>query len=398
MLTAAHCQGGNYDVVINRHDLGTNTGDRIKMVKEIPHPKYNDRTTNYDFNLVFLDRPTNQNVALVNLNDNKNSPSVNEEVWVMGWGDTVADDYVQRLSDKLMDVSVNVISNGDCDASEGSINGWNDSYKGQISDQMLCARDNNEDACQGDSGGPLVLRGNDNSGAKDVQVGVVSWGIGCASKSFPGVYSRVSEAYDWIKDEVCSRSSDPPNSLCKGNPNPPPSPTPPNNPPTPNPPSPSPPSPSPPSNGKWRTILNEDFKQGYGTFQKGGRHARHYNSVKYRDGVVRIQNGKGSKSSFYSDDIALNGQSDFRVTFSFYAIGMENDDSFCLDFSTNSGKKWNSVKCWSSPNDFWNKNWFDDVSVEFSENNADELNIRFRCQGDSNKDDVLFDKVEIEAK
>ncbi|EED90735.1 trypsin-like serine protease, partial [Thalassiosira pseudonana CCMP1335] len=201
VLTAAHCQGGNYDVVINRHDLGTNTGDRIKMVKEIPHPKYNDRTTNYDFNLVFLDRPTNQNVALVNLNDNKNSPSVNEEVWVMGWGDTVADDYVQRLSDKLMDVSVNVISNGDCDASEGSING-------QISDQMLCARDNNEDACQGDSGGPLVLRGNDNSGAKDVQVGVVSWGIGCASKSFPGVYSRVSEAYDWIKDEVCSRSSD----------------------------------------------------------------------------------------------------------------------------------------------------------------------------------------------
>lgn len=113
---------------------------------------------------------------------------------------------------------------------------------------------------------------------------------------------------------------------------------------------------------------------------------------------MRIQNGKGSKSSFYSDDIALNGQSDFRVTFSFYAIGMENDDSFCLDFSTNSGKKWNSVKCWSSPNDFWNKNWFDDVSVEFSKNNADELNIRFRCQGDSNKDDVLFDKVEIEAK
>ena len=47
----------------------------------------------------------------------------------------------------------------------------------------------------GDSGGPLI------KGAE--QIGVVSWGISCASDSFPGVYARVSSAYKWIEREVC---------------------------------------------------------------------------------------------------------------------------------------------------------------------------------------------------
>jgi secreted trypsin-like serine protease len=44
------------------------------------------------------------------------------------------------------------------------------------------------DACQGDSGGPLFAQ--DHNGF--VQVGVASWGEGCAS-GFPGVYTRLSD-------------------------------------------------------------------------------------------------------------------------------------------------------------------------------------------------------------
>ena len=41
---------------------------------------------------------------------------------------------------------------------------------------------------------------------KPCKVGVVSWGIGCASGR-PGAYSRISEAYEWIQREVCKGSS-----------------------------------------------------------------------------------------------------------------------------------------------------------------------------------------------
>lgn len=56
------------------------------------------------------------------------------------------------------------------------------------------------------TGGPLVEEGTDGPNL----IGVVSWGYGCANPDFPGVYARVSSAYQWIRDEVCQRSSYPP--------------------------------------------------------------------------------------------------------------------------------------------------------------------------------------------
>jgi hypothetical protein len=43
-------------------------------------------------------------------------------------------------------------------------------------------------------------------------IGVVSWGIGCGRKRYPGVYARVSAAYEWINEQICALSSNPPSS------------------------------------------------------------------------------------------------------------------------------------------------------------------------------------------
>lgn len=45
-------------------------------------------------------------------------------------------------------------------------------------------------------GGPLVTKSKVNG--KPTLIGVVSFGIGCATRLFPGVYSRVSAAREWI--------------------------------------------------------------------------------------------------------------------------------------------------------------------------------------------------------
>lgn len=119
------------------------------------------------------------------------------------------------LPDEMQMVDVEVISNEVCVGLEKGGTSY-EKYGFDITDDMMCTFTANKDACQGDSGGPLVITGDDAS--KDVQVGVVSWGVGCAY--LPGVFSRTSYAYDWIQDMACKLSSDTSGSNLCGTPEP----------------------------------------------------------------------------------------------------------------------------------------------------------------------------------
>ncbi len=69
--------------------------------------------------------------------------------------------------------------------------------RGLVTDGHVCAgyRRRISGSCQGDSGGPLVVPGGP---SRWTQIGIVSWGVGCAQAEAYGVYTRVSRYIDWI--------------------------------------------------------------------------------------------------------------------------------------------------------------------------------------------------------
>jgi len=228
VLSAAHCAGYASSVELGRYDrnmaFDENLHERIEVAYEIKHPDWNPTTVDNDFMLMKLVQlSTDENTALIKLNTDPNIPSIpGEQMTIMGWGDTNADPDVNTPSMQLLEATLEYLPDDTCRSKEGNVG--TDSYidyDSRITENMMCAMDEDggrgdlavdEDTCLGDSGSPMITTSNAN-GEEDLQVGIVSWGIGCASPTFPGVYSRVSSQYDWIRETVCSQSLSAPESF-----------------------------------------------------------------------------------------------------------------------------------------------------------------------------------------
>ena len=373
VLSAAHCDDAgeaNYEVVVGRHSNDDNDGQELSVKEAVPHPDYDYDTTDNDFMLIFLDDSAASN-KFVQLNADDATPSIGAPVTVMGWGDVDASDELE-LSSELMEVEVNVITNDECEQSEGDYG----SYKDLISGNSLCAREEGggEDSCQGDSGGPLIIKGNDTS--SDIQVGVVSWGIGCATKEYPGVYARVSAQYEWIRSEVCQRSRNPPSSFDCGeiessvveNDE------------------------SGDSDG-WTRIVREEFLGGYGIFTEDSRGSRaRYNSAKGKAGVIRMSTGRTSTLKSGHINVA-NSENKFRISLDLYAVQMGHEDDICIDYQTNTN---HGVQCWKALHDIPLSQW-STKTFEFEAEDAESLRLRLRLDSTRDKSDILISRVEIEG-
>jgi trypsin len=205
VLTAAHCNGWFTRIDLDRYDFSnpydsylTRTVDSVAV-----HPLFVEEVFRYDFAVVQMNQSM-LHVTPVRLNNDPAVPAVNTNLTVLGWGATENDPVTGDVYPSVFQKgSVLAMSNQAC---EDTIVGSLSLYQGEIYDEMLCAQYPGVDACSGDSGGPLFIEGS--SEGLDVQVGLVSWGRGCAV--YPGVYSRISAGYDWIREQVCYKSVDPP--------------------------------------------------------------------------------------------------------------------------------------------------------------------------------------------
>jgi len=73
---------------------------------------------------------------------------------------------------------------------------------------QLCAgvESGGRDSCQGDSGGPLVAYDRTN---QKYQIGLVSWGRGCAEPGWYGIYTRISAHAKWLEARAGPLVSEP---------------------------------------------------------------------------------------------------------------------------------------------------------------------------------------------
>jgi secreted trypsin-like serine protease len=203
VLTAAHCEGYFRRIEVNRYDF-TNTTEAVEtfgFLNTIPHPRHNDSTYQFDAMLVKLDGIV-RIIDPIRINDLSEVPTATTSLTVVGWG--VTDKVTESSADIFQEADVTYVPNIVC-ARIRDQGGY--SLGSELTGDMMCAGDEGIDSCYGDSGSPLIIRGV--TPEEDIQVGVVSWGLECAGP-IPGIYSRLSTMYVWIRRTICNKSSDPP--------------------------------------------------------------------------------------------------------------------------------------------------------------------------------------------
>ena len=207
VLTAAHCvthrRDGQIDVVVGRHELTAGHGERLPVETAIAHPDFQYWNLEADVALLRLVSPST--FTPVMLPQAAPAPPLND--WgdavasVAGWG--MVEEFVAAPDAVLRRAEVAVVDRDACNAV--------DVFNGSVSERMLCAgwADGGRDACFGDSGGPLALPAAEAATGWS-QIGIVSWGEGCARPERYGVYTSVTSFAPWIR--ACL--ADPASTLC----------------------------------------------------------------------------------------------------------------------------------------------------------------------------------------
>ena len=212
VLTAAHClfdRGGTLrraaqvSVVHGTQSLAAGGARRVAE-RLVPHERYRGggpAGQPNDIALIRLSSPfpasRAQTVQLQSRQLEANFGFPGACSVVTGWGSTEAWEPgrarsdARRLPDHLRAVDLPIVDNATCA----------EVYPGRITAGQVCAgyAQGTMDSCQGDSGGPLVVPGGPTGWT---QVGVVSFGRGCAQPGAYGVYTRVSSYIDWILEQT----------------------------------------------------------------------------------------------------------------------------------------------------------------------------------------------------
>ena len=206
VLTAAHCvdsaNASLFKMNVGEYDLSDGVQNATDIANIYIHPLYDNDTFDNDIAIVELvsaplNAPPAVQIASAALTEQY--AIENNLATVAGWGGgqgyKPGEGPTSDFPDILHQVDLQLSTNAQCREALGESFGL-PADNVNVTDVMICAdvSEGGRGSCQGDSGGPLVI--NTSSGLQ--QVGIVSWGFGCAEAGYPGVYTRVSEFKGWI--------------------------------------------------------------------------------------------------------------------------------------------------------------------------------------------------------
>ncbi|XP_015199639.1 transmembrane protease serine 12-like [Lepisosteus oculatus] len=198
VVTSAHCFGPKTDPSKLRVIAGLQvwkTSDENTQNRTVTHifrhSLFNTKNGDNDVALLKLCSPVNftDYVQPVCLLRGASEEAGLTPCFISGWGTT---SWGGERADTLQEAEVNLIPRETCNQPD-----W---YNQSLTENMQCAghETGGIDACQADSGGPLQCF---NSTLQRFYLfGITSFGQGCAVEKKPGVYTRASLYYRWIRE------------------------------------------------------------------------------------------------------------------------------------------------------------------------------------------------------
>ena len=196
VLTAAHCVTGRsaaiLTAVVDQAARDGSSGQTLGVVGTVADPKYDPDTQANDAALVHLVAPVIgvSPIAIDPAGSGDTSYAKSgTAATVIGYGSVDREDVdgngTIAYPATLQQTKVTIDSDSSC----GAVFNGSQQPAAQLAVMLCAGGDGVHDACVGDSGGPLLVPG----GAVGwTEVGVVSWGAGCAVRGVPGVYTRLS--------------------------------------------------------------------------------------------------------------------------------------------------------------------------------------------------------------
>ncbi|KAF5305579.1 hypothetical protein FQA39_LY01670 [Lamprigera yunnana] len=212
VLTAAHCVlskelqvlGPIYQVQLGEHDTQCETDCEktgknsvrcadppllIRTAKPKVHPGYTNNIQHHNDIALLPLRETvrfSEFVSPICLASNFSDAN---EMWLSGWGKTEK----SVNSPIKLKVSVRKANQTECSISYESLD------ISIMSSQLCAGGEEGIDSCSGDSGGPLMVQHNSLIWYAE---GIVSFGLGCGVKDWPGVYTSIPSYLPWITNTI----------------------------------------------------------------------------------------------------------------------------------------------------------------------------------------------------